>query len=270
MVLSSPCGDLDGLLAGLERDRLAVVLVPAAAVQLLQVQVGDVGAEVRHAPGDVLVVADDHAGHPGERVAGDVVLARGRQAPAVQAHLVPDGRELRRQVRVVGEQRLPGDGVRSGDHPRVGADAVAVRADGRGDLVQGVGEPGQLALEAVGGLGVAGETGACGAFRAGTGAGGGTRSGARARTRAGLISGPAGARPVGAGRAVVGARLDDRLVPVVRVVRIQVRDLLRAEAARHQGAVDLFLHVAAQVPRHRLEPGHGVGRLSTSAARSRW
>lgn len=147
MVRLLPCGHLDRLAPGLERDGLAAVLV-AAGADLLQVQVGDVRAEVGHAPGDLVVVADDHAGHPGEGVTGDVVLALLGDAAAVQAHLVPEGRQLRREVRVVGEQRLAGGGVLARDDPGVGADAVAVGAEQGGDVVQDVGEAGELALHA--------------------------------------------------------------------------------------------------------------------------
>ena len=61
-------GHLDGLLAERERHGGAVEFV-GVAVEALDVEVGDVGAEVREPPGDALVVADDHAREPRERVA---------------------------------------------------------------------------------------------------------------------------------------------------------------------------------------------------------
>ncbi|CAM5234590.1 hypothetical protein SBADM41S_02846 [Streptomyces badius] len=56
------------------------------------------------------------------------------------------------------------------------------------------------------------------------------------------------------------ALLDDRLVLLVRVAGVQVLDLVLVQAAGQQRTVDLVLHVAAQVPGHRLEPGHRVDR----------
>ena len=50
------------------------------------------GAEVGEAPGDVGVVADDHARHAGEGEARDVERALGRHVAAVQADLHPDAR----------------------------------------------------------------------------------------------------------------------------------------------------------------------------------
>src|SRR5690606_32280689 len=238
-------GDPDGLLAALERHHLAVVLV-ALAGDLLQVKVGDVDAGVGQAPRDVRVVADDHAGHAGEGVAGDVVLAGGGDAAAVQAHLVPDGGQRGRQVRVVGQQGLLGDGVPAGHHPGVGADAVAVDADRGGEVLQDLLQARELALHpgAVTGRPLRSPD---------AGAGSGTRTGpgpvrraaaARARTVSGSGARTGAARAVaalfdGSRGFVVLALGDDRLVPAVRVLRVQVGDLLRAEAARHQGPVDL-------------------------------
>ncbi|MFE6533595.1 hypothetical protein ACFVMA_32160 [Streptomyces rochei] len=261
-LLGLAAGDLDGLLAGLEGDHLAVVLV-AGAGDLLQVEVGDVDAGVGQAPGDLLVVSDDHAGHAREGVTRDVVAALVGDGAAVQAHLVPDGRQRGRQVRVVGQQGLAGDGVLAGDDPGVGADAVAVHADGGGQVVQDVLEAGQLGLEGVSGAGAGPVTGAGADARAGAGPGAragpcsGAGAGAGPRPRA--AAGGAAALE-GLGQLVVLALLDDRLVPVVGVLRVQVGDLLGAQAAGHQGAVDLVLHVAAQVPGHRLQPGHRVDR----------
>lgn len=56
------------------------------------------------------------------------------------------------------------------------------------------------------------------------------------------------------------ALVDDGLVPVVGVARVQILDLLLGQPAGHQRSVGLVRHVAAQVPGHRLEPGHGVDR----------
>ena len=99
--------DLDRLLAHLERPPPAVV-DPLVALDLLEVEVADVRREVGEAPRDVGVVADDHARHAGEREARDVERALLGDGAAVQPHLHPDARHGHAEVRVVGEQRLPG------------------------------------------------------------------------------------------------------------------------------------------------------------------
>ena len=53
---------------------------------------------------------------------------------------------------------------------------------------------------------------------------------------------------------------DDRRVLVVGVRRVQLGDLGVGVVDPRQHPVDLVLHVAAQVPRHRLEPGERVDR----------
>ena len=115
---------LDRLGAQLERLGLAV-LDPVGALDLLEIEVGDVGAEVGEAPRDVGVVADDHAGNAGEGEAGDVEGAVGRDLATVQPGLHPDAGLADPEVRVVGEQRHAGRAVLAVDDPRVGADAVA-------------------------------------------------------------------------------------------------------------------------------------------------
>ena len=109
-------GDLDRLLAQGERNHCAIELVGIAG-NALEVQVGDVGAEVREPPRDALVVADDHAGQPREGVAGDVERAVLAELGTVQAHLSPDRGHRRAEVGVVGEQRLAGDAACAGDGP---------------------------------------------------------------------------------------------------------------------------------------------------------
>ncbi len=230
--------DLDGLLAGDEGQLLAVVEVGVGG-DLLQVEVGDVRAEVGHAPGDVLVVADDDARHAGEGVAGHVEGALRAGLVAVQAHLVPERGHLRREVRVVGQQRLAGGRVLAGDDPRVGADAVAVGAQQRRDLLQVLRQRREAAAQPAGGRAAA----------------------RRALTGRGPLTGAGGALGVVVLAGVDRAALDDRLVPVVRVGRVQLVDLLGGQPRGGQGAVDLVLHVAAQVPGHGLEPGDGVDRV---------
>ncbi len=106
------------------------------AVEALEVEVGDVGAEVREPPGDALVVADDHAGEPRERVAADVEPAVVAQLGAVQAHLRPDRRHRGAEVRVVREQREARLGERAREHPRVRSEVAALGAEQLGDAVE--------------------------------------------------------------------------------------------------------------------------------------
>ena len=52
----------------------------------------------------------------------------------------------------------------------------------------------------------------------------------------------------------------DRLVPVVRVLRVEALDVAGRERREQLGPGDLLVHVAAEVPRHRLQPGQRVRR----------
>src|SRR5574341_1184766 len=57
---------------------------------------------VGEAPGQMAIVTQDHGGDAGDRGPYDLV---GRP---VQAREIPDGRGTEREVRIVGEDRLPG------------------------------------------------------------------------------------------------------------------------------------------------------------------
>ena len=94
---------------------------------MLDVDVLDSGAEVGEAPGDVVVVADDDEGNAGEGDSGDVEIAGG--GGGLEVGLVPDAGDAVGEVRVLGEERLAGGGVGSGDDPVVGAGEAAF-ADG--------------------------------------------------------------------------------------------------------------------------------------------
>src|SRR5690606_2786475 len=236
-LLVGAAGDLDGLLARLERLDLAVDQV-AVAGDLLQVEGGDVDAGVGQPPGDVPVVPDYHSWHAREGVTGHVVLALRGDAAAVQAHLVPDGRQRGRQVRVVGEQRLAGDGVLAGDHPGVGADAVAVDTDGGRQVLHDLLEAGELALQR-GPAGAGSRTGA--GARPGARAGPCSRGGPCSRSVAGAGAARAAALLVRLGQLVVLPLPDDRLVAAVRVGRVLVGDLLWTSATGHQDRVCLVL-----------------------------
>ncbi len=122
---------------GLPDAGLGLVLV---AADVLDVDVLDFGAEVGEAPGYVVVVAGDDEGNAGEGDAGDVEVACGGGGfstlasklagdPDLEVGLVPDAGNAVGQVLVVGEERLAGGGVGTGDDPVVGAGEAAF-ADG--------------------------------------------------------------------------------------------------------------------------------------------
>ena len=86
------------------------------------------------APGDRPVVPDQHPGHAGLGVAGDVVRAGRPDLGAVQPHLVPRGRQARRRDRGRGQQRGAARGQPAGDRPRVETGVRAVLRVERLDL----------------------------------------------------------------------------------------------------------------------------------------
>ena len=225
-------GDLDRLGAPLERLPLLAALV-ALAVDGLEVEVGDVGPEVREAPGDLLVVADDHAGEAGEGEARDVERAVVVDLGAVQAHLVPDARQRRREVRVVGQDRLAGRGVVSVDDPGVAADRRR-----RVPTMAGIASSASPASASS-----CVERPRSRQRRAGAG---GPRRRRLAASKPPVDDGAAARRSARAARRGTAGRAR--------------RPAPRSRAGRGHRPVDLVLHVAAQVPRHRLEPGHRVRR----------
>ena len=218
----------DRLLVRHQRPEPAVLL-PLVVRHPLEVQVGDVRAEVGEAPRDVGVVADDHAGHTGEGEPGHVERAVRGDRRAVQPHLHPDAGDADAEVRVVGQQRLPGLGVRAVDDPAVAADPVA--------LAHQLRQVGQHAVQ-------------------------GRQLVALARRVRRPLRVPRTSR----GRVLLehpvddGALADDRVLGLVVVRREQLGHLLGRVVGRDQGALDLLVEVALQVPRHRLEPGQGVDR----------
>ena len=123
--------DVDGLL--LVEDRVPgavgrfVLGGGAGAAGVLNVEGLDFGAEVGKAPGDVGVVADDDEGDAGERDSGDMKIA-GRGG-GLEVGLVPDAGNAVGEMHVIGEERLAGGGVGTGDDPIVGAREAAF-ADG--------------------------------------------------------------------------------------------------------------------------------------------
>ena len=155
--------------------------------------------------------------------------AAGRHGAAVQAHLVPDAGEAGAEVRVVRQQRGSRLGVLAVDHPAVAADPGAV--------------PEQLRQ--------------------------GVEAGPELTERRDLVRGVRRPRAVAVAGTVRVLRVPavdqralahDRRVLVVGVGRVERSDLLVGVVHRQEDPVDLLLHVAAQVPGHRLEPGQRVDR----------
>ena len=109
-------GDLERLLARLERHLLTVVLVRVSG-DLLEVEVRDVGVHRGHAPRDLGVVTDHDTRQAREREASDVVGAGRVDGAAVEPDLVPDARHRRCQVWVVREDRLTRGGLVAADDP---------------------------------------------------------------------------------------------------------------------------------------------------------
>ena len=226
--------DLDRLGAGAQRALLARV-APGVALQPLDVEVGDVGAEVGEAPRDVGVVADDHAGHSREREPGHVVGTLGSDRAAVQPDLHPHPRHRDAEVRVVGQQWRSGGRVLAGDDPGVAADSVTTAEPGRhptGALSE--------TAQAFQACAHAGTVQACARRSTGRQAG--------VRARRALLEDPVDD---------LALRNDGR-VHVEGVRREQLVRAVTSDGVDREHPVDLVLHVAAQVPRHRLEPGERV------------
>ncbi len=216
---------LEPFLSGRQLLALSVVQHLVVVDDLLEVEVLHVRVEVGEAPRDGLVVADDHARYAGEREAGDVEGTVGIDLVAVQAHLVPDARHGRTEVRVVGEDRSAAGGVAARDRPGVRPESASGGAEEPVEVVRGaMGSQHRLPAPAQVG---------------------------------GTLGQPRVVLPgVRLEDAVDdGALVHDRLVHRVRVVRIELRDLRTGQVDRLEGPVHLVGDVATEVPGHRLEPG---------------
>ena len=76
------------------------VFVGCCGIERLDVEVLNVGAVIREAPGDAVVVTDDDERGAGQSEAFRVVIGRG------EMNFVPDRRYREFEMRVVGEKRL--------------------------------------------------------------------------------------------------------------------------------------------------------------------
>ncbi len=221
--------DVERLLAGGKLAHVAVVLVVVLVDDLLQVQVLHVGIEVGEPPGDIGVVPDDDAGQPRERESRDVEGALGADLVAVQAHLVPGAGHGRPQVRVVRQDRSAARGVLARHGPGIGPEAVGCSEQPRQPALRlPSAQQRLLASRQEGGSVWQPGSVACGV----------------------LLEDSVNDR----------ALVDDRFVLGIRVVGVELGDLLASQVDGLERAIDLVVHVATQVPGHRLEPGQGVFR----------
>ena len=106
---------LDDLFAMLRLHPALRRQVFALVVELLDVNVFDVRAEIGKSPRDVAIVSHDDERHARQRDAGDIEVS-GREMG-----LIPDVGDAQVKVHVVRQQRLARRRVRAGDNPVVGA-----------------------------------------------------------------------------------------------------------------------------------------------------
>ncbi len=94
-----------GLLPAVGRQVLALI------VEGLDERIFNGRTDIGESPGHAAIVTDDHVGISGKRDTGDVEIA------GVQVRFIPEVRHLMAEMHVIREQRLAGDGVRSGNDP---------------------------------------------------------------------------------------------------------------------------------------------------------
>src|SRR6516225_2962733 len=121
--------DSDQLVDQLERTRAlrGEVTCRVGRIELLDKHVLDVGIGRRIAPGDLAIVAEDNQWGAGHRDAGESQIGR------FKPRQIPNDRRRIIEMRIVGEQRFPGDAVSAVDDPIVGS---LLRADKLRELGQ--------------------------------------------------------------------------------------------------------------------------------------
>ncbi len=82
------------------------VLIWVFRVQAFDVKVLYIRSDVREAPGDPVIVTDHHSRNTGKRKAGYVKRTLSTSGRTVQSDLVPDGRHLRAEMRIITKDRL--------------------------------------------------------------------------------------------------------------------------------------------------------------------
>ena len=88
--------NLDGLALNVDRQLLALKFIAKIAqVGMFLIEILHIESEIGYAPGDLFVVSDNHAGHPGQRHTGHMQIWR------LDADRVPGGREGPLQMGIV-------------------------------------------------------------------------------------------------------------------------------------------------------------------------
>ncbi len=113
--------DVDGFVEDLGFRPFAVdlIFVGCGGIEFFDVEVLDVGAVVGEAPGDAIVVSDDDERRAGKSETFCVEIGSG------EMNFVPDGRDGKFEMGVVGEKRFAGGGVGAAHDPVVAAEAFA-------------------------------------------------------------------------------------------------------------------------------------------------
>ena len=115
--------DDDGLADNLQRFLHAAELrEPTGHIELLAIQIFDVGRHVGRAPGDEPIAPERDGRCAGQRRTDDVEVARRQMGE------IPDRWQSRAEMRIVGEQRPPAGRERAVDHPVVRAKRLGRRA----------------------------------------------------------------------------------------------------------------------------------------------
>ena len=120
--------DLDDFIARLEgRPAIRCTVLPGVGrIDLLQVEILHVRADVGEAPRDSGSAAQDDARQPGQGCADHVQRLAAGGCGGLQSREVPDGWSGQPQMRIVGEQGLAALGVAAGNHPVVRSLAARV------------------------------------------------------------------------------------------------------------------------------------------------
>ena len=229
-VPGDPDGDIDGRLAahvdrlGDEAHRLerAPELGALARwIEVLAIQILDVGEHVGLAPRDVSIAADRHRRRAWQRGADDVEVARRH------VRQIPERGHVRGEVRIVGEQGLAARGERAVDDPVVRPEALGGAAAAE-----------QIADEYVAGREACGEAG-----------------GPARRPAVGRVLGSRRLRARFLGRSAAA----ENAQCVRRIWREQVVHPCQPDARGEVVSHELHRVVRAQIPRHHLGPDQHVG-----------
>src|SRR5262245_55679191 len=99
----------------LRKSRRCLVLARIVGVEPLQIEILSVGARVGHAPGDVAVAARDDRRNARQSSADDVFAGKREVSE------IPERRDGKAKMRIVGEQRFARHATLAADNPVVGS-----------------------------------------------------------------------------------------------------------------------------------------------------